>query len=406
MDRYIDFDVVIIGAGVAGSLTGGQLAKSGYKVLLLEEHREVGRPVQCAGLVTPRISQLIPELDVGCILNKVHGAKIYSPSGKELIVDAGDTKALVVDRLRFDQSLAGAAVKAGAELFLGAKAIFAKRTNGNVKVEILRNDEKISIICKLVIGTDGVQSQVSTWFGLKRPKTILSGFGAEMTGVDMEPGFVEIYLGKNVAPNFFSWIIPKAAQKVDGVMPARVGLVCAKSNKRAINYYRALFNHPIAGPKLKRSRPIQFISGGVPIGTVPKSYHDNVMLVGDSAGQVKATSGGGIYTSLVCAQLCAETAKLALEKHDCSAKVLKSYQKAWQNRLGKELKHGMRLHKVYMHLTDSQLEEGFKLLGDESILEIISRKGDIDYPSKVTKELFKRVPQLLKFAKPYIRSFF
>jgi geranylgeranyl reductase family protein len=401
-----DYDVVIVGAGVAGSFTGIQLAKSGYKVLLVEEHREVGRPVQCAGLVTPRISQLIPELDPSCIINKVHGAKIYSPLGKELIIDAGEPKALVVDRLLFDRFLASAATKAGAELFLGTKAVSAKRIDGNVEVEILKNNEKISVSCKLIIGADGVQSQVSTWFGLKRVKTILSGFGAEMTGVDIEPGFVEIYLGNNVAPNFFSWIIPKADSKVDGAMSARVGLVCAKSNNRAISYYRALFDHPIAGPKLKHSKPVHLISGGVPIGTVSKSYIDNAMLVGDSAGQVKPTSGGGIYTSLVCAQLCAETAVLALEKNDCSAKVLKRYQKAWQNRLGKELKHGMRLHKVYMHLTDSQLEEGFKLLSDESILNIISKKGDIDYPSKVTKELFKRVPQLLKFAKPYIRSFF
>jgi geranylgeranyl reductase family protein len=401
-----DYDVVIVGAGIAGSFTGRQLAKKGYKVLLVEEHREVGRPVQCAGLVTPRIMQLVPELEPECIINKVHGAKIYSPSGKELIIDAGTTKAIVVDRLRFDQCLASAATKAGAGLFLGTKAISARRMDEKVEIELLRNNEKLSVVCSLIVGTDGVQSQVSTWFALKRPKTILSGFGAEMAGVDMEPGFVEIYLGNDVAPNFFSWMIPKSYENVDGRVPARVGLVCKNTKKRAIDYYQQLFNHPIAGPKLKNSKPIQFISGGVPIGTVSKSYSDNVMLVGDSAGQVKATSGGGIYTSLVCAQLCAQTAEFAIENGDFSAKVLGTYQKAWQGRLGKELKHGMRLHKVYMHLNDSQLEEGFKLLGDESILNIISRKGDIDYPSKVTRELFKRVPQLLKFAKPYIRSFF
>jgi geranylgeranyl reductase family protein len=402
----IEYDAIIVGAGAAGSFTGGQIAKRGLKVLIVEEHREVGRPVQCAGLVTPRILELVPEIGSECVLNRVHGAKIYSPSGKELIIDAKKTKALVVDRYRFDQCLGRTATKAGAELLLGTKAISAKRRDGAIEVELLRNDEKLRVTTSLIIGADGVQSRVSTWLGLKRPKIILSGFGAEMAGVNVDPGFVEIYLGNDVAPNFFSWIIPKAGESVNGKIPARVGLICKQNKHQAIDYFRNLFNHPIAGPKLKDSRPIHLISGGVPIGMVTKSYGDNAMLVGDSAGQVKPTSGGGIYTSLVCAQLCAETAVHAIEGGNSSTKVLKTYHKAWQDRLGKELKHGMRLHKVYMHLTDSQLEEGFRLLGEESILEIISKKGDIDYPSKVTKELFKRVPQLLKFAKPYIRSFF
>jgi flavin-dependent dehydrogenase len=130
------------------------------------------------------------------------------------------------------------------------------------------------------------------------------------------------------------------------------------------------------------------------------------MLVGDAAGQVKPTSGGGIYIGLMCSKYCVETAMTALDSDDLSVKSLRRYQKRWQDELGKELKHGMRLHKVYMHLTDDQLEEGFYLLSEPGVLDIISNEGDIDYPSKVTKRLFKSVPQLLKFAKPYLRSFF
>jgi digeranylgeranylglycerophospholipid reductase len=398
------YDAVIIGGGLAGSITGKQIAEQGYKVLIIEEHHEVGKPLQCAGLVTPRIFDLVPEN--GCILNKVHGAKIYSPRGQELVIDAGKTKAVVIDRVRFDQNCMTMALHVGCELWLGAKALVSKRTGGTVSTKVQQHGIKRTVKSKLLIGADGVQSQVAAWFGLKGPKTILSGFGAELSSVELDPRFVEIYLGNNVAPNFFAWVIPKSSSATAGRVPARVGLVCVDTPYTAYYYYLLLHSHPILGPKLLGAKPIQYLGGGIPIGLIPKSYADNVMLVGDAAGQVKPTSGGGVYTSIVCAGYCATTAKHALETGKYSSKVLKLYQKNWLGAIGKELKRGMRLHKVYMHLRDDQLEEGFRLLGDEKIVNLISQYGDIDYPSKLVMKLFKKVPQLLKFAKPYLRSFF
>jgi len=401
---YNRYDAVIVGGGVAGSMTGKLIAEHGYKVLILEEHHEVGKPVQCAGLVTQRIFDIVPEN--GCVLNAVRGAKIYSPGCQELLIDAKRTKAFVIDRVKFDQNLLTMALHKGCELKLGAKALVAKYSGGNISVKMLSDGKVQGVTCKLLIGADGVQSRVSSWFGLKRPNEIVSGFGAELTGVRMDPRFVEIYLGNNVAPNFFAWVIPKTKTVTDGRVPARVGLACAKSTHCAYEYYHKLFTHPILGPKLIESKPIHYIAGGIPIGMVGKSYTNNLMLVGDAAGQVKPTSGGGVYTSIVCARFCAETAVQALEKNTLSSRALSAYQKRWLDEIGKELKRGLRLHKVYMHLRDDQLEEGFRLLGTKEILNIISTKGDIDYPSRLVKILFRKVPQLLKFAKPYLRSFF
>jgi geranylgeranyl reductase family protein len=407
MVKIEHFDVVIVGGGIAGAATAVNIAKKSYRVLIIEEHRDVGRPVQCAGLVTPRIFEVFPDLsEKNCVLNKIRGAVVYSPSGKELKIDAKKTKALVVDRSKLDSNMMSLALHNGGALELGAKAISAKYNNNGIAVKIFKNEKTSVVNCKILIGADGVQSQVGQWFGLKGPKTIMSGFGAELTGVDSDPRFVEIYIGNSIAPNFFSWVIPKSNIETDHGLPARVGLVCNKAAETAFHYYHQLFKHQILGPKLANAKPIQYMAGGVPIGPVQKCFTNNLMLVGDSAGQVKPTSGGGIYTSLLCAKHCSDTAILALEKNDYSAKFLKSYQKSWLGELGKELKHGMRLHKIYMHLHDDQLEEGFKLLSEPEILDLISKRGDIDYPSKITKTLFKRVPQLLKFAKPYLRSFF
>lgn len=404
MDKNETYDVIIIGGGIAGSVTGRLIAEQDFRVLVVEEHREIGRPVQCAGLVTPRIFDHVPEN--GCVLNEVSGAKIYSPSGQELVIDAKKTKAVVIDRVKLDSGAMSTALRAGCDLALGVRAIYAKYNNNRVMVQVEQDGKRFNISCKILIGADGVQSRVASWFGLKGPKLILSGFGAEAIGTNINPRLVEIYLGNNVAPNFFAWVIPTSKKRTNSYFPARVGLICSNEKNNAYYYYKQLFNHQLLGPKLQNIQPVQYIAGGVPLGTVPKSYTNNIMLVGDAAGQVKPSSGGGIYTSIVCAEFCAETAASALEVKNYSAKFLKSYQKAWLGELGKELKHGMRLHKVYMHLTDDQLEEGFKLLRDPKILEIISKKGDIDYPSKVTRLLFKKVPQLLRFAKPYLKSFF
>jgi geranylgeranyl reductase family protein len=398
------YDAVIIGAGPSGSTVGKLIAEQNHSVLIIEEHHEVGKPVQCAGLVTPRIFEHVPEN--GSIINEVRGAKIYSPSGRNLVIDAQKTKAVVIDRMKFDQGCISRALHAGCELQLGAKALSAKIKDKCVSIKVLRNGKKHSVTAKLLIGADGVQSGVAKWFGLKAPKTILPGFSAELAGVSTDPNFVEIYLGNKVAPNFFAWVIPKAKSKDNNRMPARVGLACTESSKTAYDFYKDLFNHPILGPKLKSAKPIQYIAGGIPIGLVPRNYANNVMLVGDAAGQVKPTSGGGVYTGVVCAEQCAATANRALEINEFSEKVLKNYQKKCHDAIGKELKRGMRLHKVYMHLRDHQLEDGFRLLSDEKIVSMISKYGDIDYPSKLVMKLFKKVPALLKFARPYLRSFF
>ena len=314
------FDAVIVGGSVAGSITGKLIAEHGYKVLILEEHREVGRPLQCAGLVTPRIFDFVPKN--GCVLNEVQGARIYSPGGKVLEIDAKKTKAVVIDRVKFDQNCMSMALHTGCELHLGAKAIAAEHTQDLVTVKILRNGKQNSLKCKLLIGADGVQSQVSRWFGLKGPRYIISGFGAELTGVKTDPRFVEIYLGNHVAPNFFCWVIPKSKVITNDLVPARVGLACTKTSRPANYYYKQLFSHRVLGEKLKFAKPIQYLAGGIPIGTVPKSYGNNVMLVGDAAGQVKPTSGGGVYTSIICARHCAATAVHALNGGVYSAKIL------------------------------------------------------------------------------------
>ena len=393
-----NYDAIIIGAGPIGGLIADIISKKNYDVLLVEEHYEIGKPVQCAGLITPRVFDL-----VDCrkhILNDVRGAQIFSPKGHTLSIDGGEGKAVVIDRASFDKEIVKSALKNGAELSLGAKAVKAERKNERVILTLYLNGRKMEAASKILIGADGIQSNVRRWFNLPKPRKILSGFQAEMVNIDIDLNFVKIFIGNEVAPQFFAWIIPMEEGK------ARVGLCSYGTKESPYFYFKRLFKNDVSKQFLKEAQPINYTVGAIPIGMVSRTYDDNIMIVGDAAAQVKATSGGGIYTGLVCAKHCGEVAVISLESNDFSKNFLSNYQKRCMKEIGKELKADMRIHEVFAGLSDRQFEEIIDILDDEKLLKIISEVGDMDYPSKVGWALLKKEPRLLKFLGAALKTLF
>ncbi len=393
-----NYDATIIGAGPIGSMVADVLSKKNYDVLLVEEHYEIGKPVQCAGLITPRAFDL-----VDCrkhVLNDVRGAQIFSPKGHTLLIDGGKEKAVVIDRASFDKEIVKSAIKNGAELSLGTRAVKAERKNEKIKLTLYLTGRKMEAASKILIGADGIQSNVAKWFALPKPKKILSCFQAEMVNIDIDLNFVKIFVGNEVAPQFFAWIIPTDEGK------ARVGLCTYGAKGSPYFYFKRLFKNDISKQFLKEAQSINYTAGAIPIGRVSRTYDDNIMIVGDAAAQVKATSGGGIYTGLVCAKHCGEVAAISLESNDFSKNLLSNYQKRCMKEIGKELKNDMRIHEVFAGLSDRQFEEIIDILDDEELLKIISEVGDMDYPSKVGWALLKKEPRLLKFVGAALKTLF
>lgn len=386
------YDAVVVGAGPIGGFVAGIISKKGFNVLVLEEHKDVGRPVQCAGLVTPRVFDFVDAKKT--VLNSVQGANIYSPKGHKLRIDGGETEAVVINRASFDKKIVMDAVDSGSEILLGSKVTNVKRKNG-IKIKFLKDGIVDEVECSLLIGADGVNSVVSKGFNFPKAKEIISGFESEMINIEVDRRFVEIFVGRDVAPNFFSWIIPTDET-------CRVGLCSAD---KPFYYFRRMFKNIASKEILKNAKPISYIAGAVPFGVVDKTYSHNVMIVGDAACQVKPTSGGGIFTGLVGAKHCGNVAVKALEKDDFSSEMLSEYQKLWYNDIGDELKNGMRLRKIFKKLSDSDFEKIFNILDDEEILALISKYGDIDYPSRIAKILFKK-PRMLKLIGPLVKALF
>lgn len=387
------FDVIVIGAGPAGGYLAGKVAAAGYEVALVEEHREIGEPIQCGGLVTPRVFEYVDCKET--IIGSVHGAELYSPSGRKLVIDGHQTQAVVVQRAMFDRAIATDAVRKGAHTLLGAQAQAARREDGGIEVIIDQDGEPHKLHGKILVGCDGVRSNVAKWFNILRPKKILPGFEVELTGVRGDPGLVTLFLGNDFAPGFFGWIIPSGDT-------ARVGLCVGEGN--AFAYLERMLQRPEVRQYTKGAQPILYIAGGIPLGFPRRTYADNVMVVGDAACQAKATSGGGIFTALMCSDFAAQTAIQALEARDYSARILHRYHKAWTKSIGKELRKDLAIHESFSKLTDEQFEELFDIFDNPQMLDLIEKKGDIDFPSRVGWALIKEDPRLLKYVGKALRA--
>lgn len=380
----LEYDVVVVGGGPIGGRVAGNIAKKRFKVALLEKNKEIGQNLNCAGLVTSRIFELVNVPKKQIMQNKIKGANIHSPSNKILTIGGNKTHAISIDRTLFDREIIKNSKKQGAELFLENKALSIQKENDCYLVKTSRN---LKFKCKLLIGADGPHSKVRESLSFTKPKEFLKGIGAEITNTSLNPEFVEIFIGEKIAPGFFAWIIPTSK---DGTT-ARIGLCTTKKADHPSKYYfEKMFKHNFFQPYLKNCKIKRNIGGTIPLGLLKKFYLDNVMLVGDAAAQVKPTSGGGLYPGLLSANICSEVAIEALKLNDFSSNILKKYQKTIQEEIGSELKKGMRYRTLFKTLSDKKLDKYIEKLQNPEIIEIINKYGDIDYPSKLFRPLIKK----------------
>ena len=394
----LEYDVAIVGGGPIGGCVAEKVASEKFKVAVFEKHKQIGTPINCAGLVTPRVFDLLNISKEKVIQNKIKGANIHSPSGNILTIGGDKVHALVINRSKFDQAIIKKSEEKGTEVFLNNKVISAQKIGNNIELKTSQNQD---IKCKLLIGADGPYSKIRDRFVFPEPYEFLRGIGAEITNTNLNPDFVEIFIGRNIAPGFFAWLVPTNKQGTE----ARIGLCINQESLHSPKYYFSnFFKNKHSLGFLKNVKITKHIGGVVPLGVLKKTYTSNVLIVGDAAAQVKPTSGGGIYTGLLCASHCATTAIEALRKGDVTSQFLKKYHKMWSTDIGRELNLGMKLRKIYKNLTDKKMDNYIEKFRDPKITEIINKYGDIDFPSKLVKPLLKRIPTLLKFLPTIIKE--
>jgi geranylgeranyl reductase family protein len=376
MERY---DVAVIGAGPSGCMAAKYSAKRGATTLLLEEHKSIGYPVQCAGLLGLKA---LEEAEVGLgsfAVMPMRGAKVFSPKGANFSFQAKEERAWVVERRLFDRALAVEATLAGARLRLGSP-VTAIRLSGKDNILTVGGAEVKDIRASVVISAEGVKATLARARGIPRPSKILSGAQVTAPFHVEDPLKVELHLG--AAPGLFAWVIPT------GQKEARIGL-CAKET--GCLYLRAFLKSKIISRRLLGS-PLDLVVGGLPLGPPPSTVADGMIAVGDVVGQVKPTSGGGVYPGLVCAKIAGIVAAASAQERDCSKERLSEYEWRWRARLGRELEVGMKLNEILCSMTAYDLEEMVSYLASRpELLEIVEEHGDVDRPSRLLARMLPKM---------------
>jgi digeranylgeranylglycerophospholipid reductase len=386
LHRPMESDLVIVGGGPVGCAVAAITAKR-FPTLIMEEHKDAGVPVQCAGLVTPRVIDMVGAQDT--VLNRITGMVLHFPGGVVLRLDGKETKAVVVDRFRFDQRCMGRAVAAGAEYFTGAKFLdYAKKDDGMV----VRSDNREDVRCQLLVGADGYKSTVAKMAEIPLPRDTVKGMECDIDHRMEEQTHVHVYLGNKVAPGFFAWKIPCGNF-------TRIGLCVSEGYGPPSGYLKSL----IEAEKLDGVDRLDNYSGVIPLGVRKRTYADGVMIAGDAAAMAKPLSGGGLFTGMISAECAAETAIRALESKNCSARNLSQFQRLWKERIGKELDRGYRVRKVFVRLSDKKLDDVGKLMLRPSVREILE-SGDIDKPTELAPAVLRSVPSLLRFSPQILGS--
>lgn len=379
------YDAIVVGGGPSGAAVARGIASAGFRVAILERDRRVGQPVQCSGLVTDR-TLAAAGLDPRMALNTLSGAAIHAPSGARYEIGGDRVHAYVLDRAQFDVKIMSKALEDGGDLQTGTRVTGIEYIPGGVQVTAERDGKPVTFRSRLVIGADGPRSLVADFLGLPPPVEVLRARGADAV-LPRRPSInqVQIFVGERYAPGFFAWAIPLGGDRY------RIGWGSSRTGRGA-NHLAAL----IADfPAIFDGIEILTQTGGlIPLGPRPRTAGDAGMVVGDAAGQAKATSGGGLYTGLTCAAHCARVAIEALSVGDTTEERLSAYDRAWRADIGGELTRATVLRRAYRNLTDAELEWGLRLLRVPGIRRLVNHYGDIDYPSRLAAPALRAAPML------------
>ena len=371
------FDVITIGAGVAGSNASLEARKKGAHVLLLEDHPQVGTPSHCSGVVSLKGLELLGvDANPSFSQKLIHGARFYPPHGEPIEVRKKDPVALILNRMRLDQFLAKKAVSEGVELRARTRASKFQKTSDE---DILTLADGSKIRAKMVIDASGAGSRLPEQAGLQPPDwtQILPGLQYELADLKEQGDLVELFFGSHRAPGFFAWSIPT------GKNNARVGLASKKGNVKKL-----------LDDLVKEQWPKSTIeatkSGSVLVsGPVSRCWSPGFLVVGDAAGQVKQTTGGGIVIGGYCGKL-AGMAAASAAKHSGmeSEKFLRDYDSQWRDKFGSDLRKMGLARKMFASLSDATLDRLFSVLREH--VSEIEKEGDMDFQGTIITRMLKK----------------
>jgi len=366
-----EYDIVVVGAGPGGSVAARTAAEV-CDVLLIEKRQEIGAPVRCAEAVFKNMLSGLIRPDRKWIVSDIHGCRIFAPDGTMLEISAeamgieGEL-AYILERKIFDQGLAKDAARAGAHLTVRTRATGLIVEDGVVKgVKINRFGEELEVRSKVVIGADGVESQVGRWGGINaalKLKNVGSCVQYLMANIDVPEDISDFYVG-SVALGGYAWIFPKG----DGLANVGLGMPGSKlDEKRPIDYLNEFVSR-----RFPDGQQLGLVMGGVPLSDQPKTMTGHgLMLVGDAARHSDPITGSGITNAMEGGRIAGTVATKAVQHDDASRDALKEYDAMWRGSLfGKLQGHSYKIKELLGTLSDDELNRLMRSLKGVKLQEM------------------------------------
>ena len=395
----MDYDFVVIGAGPVGSLLAQRLTQGGASVLIIEEHAQIGRPFQCAGLVNPEAMEIVGLHDT--VLTPIWGARIHGPSGEVVSIGSTDTvRTWSVCRKLFDESILESAVDSGADLWLSSSPISAEQDDSEVSIKISTPDGEKTVRCSMLCGADGAHSWVRRRFRMGRPKEMIVGFQIEVSGYVGEKGKLDMYTGSEIAPGFFAWAIPSGDTTRIGVW-SKAELLEGKSPEQLLKtlMYNSQWSH-----RFSDCREVGRFCGPVPSGLVKRPLKGRVMLFGDAAGLCKPTTGGGIGPGFKHVETMISDLLRRVEG-ELTQVQLDSIVAEKHKSIRKDQGRAKALRDAFLtQMGDEELDQVFSVWSKPEVTELINEVGEIENPIPLGIRMLREVPEFKSLARRAVKA--
>ncbi|MGB9720146.1 MAG: geranylgeranyl reductase family protein [bacterium] len=371
------YDVMVIGGGPVGSYTAHQLVQNGFNVCVVEQKSIIGNGVVCTGVISKESFEHY-KLPPDSIQTRITSFLFVSPKGQKLKYDHSDVFVYVVDRDLFDQKLAERAHRAGVRYVLGARITSVEECGRYFKIPV----DGEHYFAKFVVLATGVNYQLHKKFGLGGPQRFLYGSQVELP-MHVDDTNIEIHIGQQYVPGSFAWVVPLSRRK------ARVGMILGRNGKKYLQRFvekKLRFNNCSNLMQQIKIKPIAY-------GPVKRSVVGRIIAVGEAAGQVKTTTGGGIFMGLLCADIAVDKLTRALKK----GVSIDDYDVTWRTALSSELEIGKKVRQVALQLDDHAIETLFTFIKNNRFwVNLLTPKINFDFHSDLFYYCLKGFSFLLK----------
>jgi len=330
---------------------------------VLERNGGVGERVCCTGIIGKECVDSFA-VDDRVILRWVNSARLFSPSGNSIRLCREEPQACIVNRVAFDVAMAQRAGDKGAEYVFNALVRDIGIKVGGVRIEAVVEGRELSLEARAAVIAAGSASRLCERLGVAKFGRFIAGAQAEVETAEIDE--MELYFGQGIAPGFFAWLVPTSSHR------ALVGLL---SNRSPRCYLERLKASLLAEGKIA-SAEAEISCGGVLLKPLTRTYGERLLVVGGAAGQVKPTTGGGIYYGLICADMAAHNLHRALQTDSLSAKSLSGYEREWKKRIGRELGMGYWARRFYERLSDKRIDRIFDIMKSSGLdVELLKSDG-------------------------------